>query len=81
MSARTQLWVEKFRPKDLTELSSQEEVKKTLLGAIEQGQLPHLLMYGPPGTGKTSTILALARTLYHPIECWRGTLRTSAALK
>jgi replication factor C subunit 2/4 len=66
MSARTQLWVEKFRPKDLTELSSQEEVKKTLLGAIEQGQLPHLLMYGPPGTGKTSTILALARTLYHP---------------
>ena len=37
-----------------------------MLGAIDQGQLPHLLFYGPPGTGKTSTILALTRMLYHP---------------
>ena len=26
--------------------------------------MPHLLLYGPPGTGKTTTILALARSLY-----------------
>lgn len=29
-------------------------------------QLPHMLFYGPPGTGKTSTILALARSLFGP---------------
>ena len=64
--SRTQLWVEKYRPTSIDDLASQEEVTKTLRGAIQQGQLPHLLMYGPPGTGKTSTILAVARTLYHP---------------
>lgn len=30
-------------------------------------QLPHMLFYGPPGTGKTSTILALAKSLFGPI--------------
>ena len=64
--SRTQLWVEKYRPTSIDDLASQEEVTKTLRGAIAQGQLPHLLMYGPPGTGKTSTILAVARKLYHP---------------
>ena len=64
--SRTQLWVEKYRPTRIDDLASQEEVTKTLRGAIAQGQLPHLVMYGPPGTGKTSTILAVARTLYHP---------------
>ncbi|EDN07794.1 activator 1 37 kDa subunit [Histoplasma mississippiense (nom. inval.)] len=29
-------------------------------------KLPHMLFYGPPGTGKTSTILALAKSLYGP---------------
>ncbi|CAM9378186.1 unnamed protein product, partial [Laminaria digitata] len=41
-------------------------VTNTLKGAIATGVLPHLLFYGPPGTGKTSTVLALARTLYGP---------------
>jgi len=27
-------------------------------------QLPHMLLHGPPGTGKTSTITALAKTMY-----------------
>ena len=64
MSGRTQLWVEKYRPTRIDDLASQEEVTKTLRGAIAQGQLPHLLMYGPPGTGKTSTILAAAKDMY-----------------
>ena len=62
--SRTQLWVEKYRPTSIDDLASQEEVTKTLRGAIAQGQLPHLLMYGPPGTGKTSTILAAAKDMY-----------------
>eukprot|EP00616_Rhizochromulina_sp_CCMP1243_P016666 CAMPEP_0118989104 /NCGR_PEP_ID=MMETSP1173-20130426/47361_1 /TAXON_ID=1034831 /ORGANISM="Rhizochromulina marina cf, Strain CCMP1243" /LENGTH=343 /DNA_ID=CAMNT_0006940069 /DNA_START=5 /DNA_END=1036 /DNA_ORIENTATION=+ len=59
-------WVERYRPKSVSEVSSQEGVVRTLEKAIEQGSLPHLLFYGPPGTGKTSTALALSRALYGP---------------
>jgi replication factor C subunit 2/4 len=48
------------------DISYQDEVVKTLKNAIQTGTLPHLLFYGPPGTGKTSTILAVARSLFGP---------------
>mmetsp|Transcript_11711 Transcript_11711/g.47287 ORF Transcript_11711/g.47287 Transcript_11711/m.47287 type:complete len:393 (+) Transcript_11711:87-1265(+) len=69
-ATRAVMWVEKYRPRDVRDVASQEEVVRSLLGAIEQGALPHLLFYGPPGTGKTSTILAVTRMLYHP-DVWR----------
>ena len=50
----------------VTDVSSQEEVVRTLLSAIDKKALPHLLFYGPPGTGKTSTALALCQALYGP---------------
>ncbi|KAI9030989.1 P-loop containing nucleoside triphosphate hydrolase protein [Phycomyces nitens] len=59
-------WVEKYRPKDIKDISSQEDVVKVLTKALTSDNLPHLLFYGPPGTGKTSTILALAQQLYGP---------------
>merc|ERR1740120_615813 len=31
---------------------------------MNRKQLPHMLLHGPPGTGKTSTIIALAKTMY-----------------
>jgi len=57
-------WVEKYRPKDMSELVSHEEIISTINKLIDAGKLPHLLLYGPPGTGKTSTILACAHKLY-----------------
>ncbi len=48
--------------------SMKDEVVKTLKTAIQTGVMPHLLFYGPPGTGKTSTILAVARTLFGPVR-------------
>ncbi|CAX40630.1 replication factor C subunit, putative [Candida dubliniensis CD36] len=59
-------WVEKYRPKSLSDVSSQEHTIKVLTQTIKSGNLPHMLFYGPPGTGKTSTILALAKELYGP---------------
>ncbi|KAJ1569657.1 replication factor C subunit 4 [Cladochytrium tenue] len=57
-------WIEKYRPRSLGDVASQDEAVAVLKKTIESSNLPHLLFYGPPGTGKTSTILALARDLY-----------------
>ncbi|WLF81316.1 Subunit of heteropentameric Replication factor C (RF-C) [Lodderomyces elongisporus] len=59
-------WVEKYRPKNLDDVASQDHAVKVLKKQISTGNLPHMLFYGPPGTGKTSTILALAKQLYGP---------------
>ena len=57
-------WVEKFRPKNLNEISSHEEIINSLRNCIKTKNIPHLLFFGPSGCGKTSAILALARELF-----------------
>ncbi|XP_072207172.1 replication factor C subunit 5 isoform X1 [Excalfactoria chinensis] len=61
-------WVEKYRPRALSELVSHRDILGTIQRFITEDRLPHLLLYGPPGTGKTSTILACARQLYRERE-------------
>mmetsp|Transcript_1595 Transcript_1595/g.1908 ORF Transcript_1595/g.1908 Transcript_1595/m.1908 type:complete len:394 (+) Transcript_1595:524-1705(+) len=79
MSSKTTPWVEKYRPKNLSEVSHQTEVVSTLQNAVETNRLPHLLLYGPPGTGKTSVALALCRTLWHPSQLNRRVLELNAS--
>lgn len=57
-------WVEKYRPSSLHELVAHEDIVRTIERMMERKQLPHMLLHGPPGTGKTSTITALAKTMY-----------------
>ncbi|KAF7506962.1 hypothetical protein GJ744_011093 [Endocarpon pusillum] len=64
---RAQPWVEKYRPKDLSEVKAQDHVVGVLRRMLNYGNMPHLLLYGPPGNGKTSTIIALCRELYGPL--------------
>ena len=59
------LWVEKYRPRKVSEIVQQNEIKLLLEQAIKKKNLTHMLFYGPPGTGKTSTALALAKQLYY----------------
>lgn len=72
-------WVERYRPKSLSEVSHQTEIISTLKNAIETNRLPHLLFYGPPGTGKTSVALALCRQLWHPSQFKRRVLELNAS--
>jgi replication factor C subunit 2/4 len=58
-------WIEKYRPKKLKNIISQDGIS-ILLNTLKTGEMPHLLLYGSPGTGKTSSILALCNELFGP---------------
>ena len=57
-------WVEKYRPKLLDDITSQNDVITSLKKVLETKNIPHLIFFGPSGCGKTSTILALAKELF-----------------
>ena len=57
-------WVEKYRPKNLDEVSSQSNVVTSLKSALITKNIPHFIFFGPSGCGKTSTIIALAKELF-----------------
>ncbi|BDD63594.1 hypothetical protein MPDQ_004248 [Monascus purpureus] len=61
-----QPWIEKYRPRTLDDVAAQEHTTNVLQRTLQASNLPHMLFYGPPGTGKTSTILALAKSLFGP---------------
>ena len=42
-------WVEKFRPKNLDQIISQEEIVSSLKDVIKTKNIPHLLFFGPSG--------------------------------
>ena len=39
------MWIEKYRPHELTDLLSHTEIISTIQRLIEGGKLPHLLLY------------------------------------
>eukprot|EP01125_Pyxidicula_operculata_P013253 TRINITY_DN4383_c0_g2_i3.p2 TRINITY_DN4383_c0_g2~~TRINITY_DN4383_c0_g2_i3.p2 ORF type:complete len:338 (-),score=56.63 TRINITY_DN4383_c0_g2_i3:26-1039(-) len=56
-------WVEKYRPKLISEIVGNDEAVARLRAISEKGNLPHLIIAGPPGIGKTTSILCLAHEL------------------
>ena len=64
------MWVEKYRPSDLSSLVNQVAMKERLEALLlKKEQLPHLLFAGPPGSGKTTTALIIAKQILG--ESWR----------
>ena len=59
------LWVEKYRPKDLSTYVGNESLKTKVARFIEEQNVPHLLLYGKAGGGKTT----LAKIITNNVEC------------
>jgi replication factor C small subunit len=59
------LWVEKYRPKRLSEYVGNEHLKQKVADYLQSGDVPHLLFFGKAGTGKTT----LAKLIVNSINC------------
>src|SRR5210317_2285239 len=59
------LWVEKYRPTQLSEYVGNEHLKDKVGNYLETGDIPHLLFYGKAGTGKTT----LAKLIVNSVDC------------
>ena len=65
MSNSHSLWVEKYRPTDLSTYIGNEHLRDKVGVYLESGDVPHLLLYGRAGTGKTT----LAKIIVKNIDC------------
>jgi len=59
------LWVEKYRPTDLSTYVGNEHLKEKVKVYLESEDVPHLLLFGKAGTGKTT----LAKIVVNNIDC------------
>ena len=59
------LWVEKYRPQDLSTYVGNENLKTKVERFLDDGNVPHLLLYGRAGGGKTT----LAKIIVNHVEC------------
>ena len=60
------LWVDKYRPRELSKVDFHVHQAENLANLSQQGDFPHLMFYGPSGAGKKTRIMCLLRELYGP---------------
>jgi len=64
MARETFLWVEKYRPKKITDCILPESIKNTFIEFVGQKEIPNLLLSGGSGVGKTTVARALCEQLH-----------------
>tara|TARA_Y100000385_G_scaffold279743_1_gene329827 strand:+ start:845 stop:1786 length:942 start_codon:yes stop_codon:yes gene_type:complete len=53
------LWVEQYRPSNISDCILPENIKNSFKGFVQQGEIPNLLLAGTAGIGKTTVAKAL----------------------
>ena len=79
MSSSGVMWVEKYRPRKLSELVNHKEIVGSINSMLKnKSELPHLLFSGSAGVGKTTAALCVSREILG--EHWRDyTLELNAS--
>jgi len=72
-------WVEKYRPKNSTDILLDPFIKRKIDKMLEQKSIPNLIITGEPGTGKTSTIICLAKQIYNEKQYSENVLELNAS--
>ena len=73
------MWVEKYRPKKISELINQKEIVSSIKSLLKNKlEMPHLLFSGSAGVGKTTTALCISKEILG--DHWRDyTLELNAS--
>tara|TARA_B100000029_G_scaffold459645_1_gene489982 strand:- start:3644 stop:4600 length:957 start_codon:yes stop_codon:yes gene_type:complete len=73
------MWVEKYRPRKLSDLVNQKDAIGSLSGLINnQSEMPHLLFSGSAGVGKTTTAICISHEILG--DAWKDyTLELNAS--
>ena len=72
-------WIQKYRPKTLDDIISQDEPIKILKNTARTGEMPHFIIYGNSGIGKTTAISALCHQLFGPRRYHEHVLELNAS--
>ena len=58
------MWVEKYRPKKISEVVNQKDIKGSLQALLKnQKEMPHLLFSGSAGVGKTTMAICISKEI------------------
>ncbi|KAH7725571.1 activator 1 subunit [Aphelenchoides avenae] len=79
------LWVDKYRPRELPELTYHKPQAEQVSKLLETGDFPHLLLCGPNGAGKRTRIQCILKELYGPgaenVQIIQQTFQTASGRK
>ena len=56
-------WVEKYRPKDLSEVVGNVDIIARLQKMIDTGNIPNMIISGMSGIGKTASVICIAKQM------------------
>lgn len=59
-----ELWTEKYRPKEFSEIFGQEDIVSKVEAFVKQKNMPHLMFAGPAGVGKSTLSIIMVKKMY-----------------